>query len=448
MMGLVSDDSKKSILHSSLRFLSGTLISRLSGFVRDVLLAKTFGVHPSLAALMTAFRLSHMMRRILGEGALHSVFVPKFEALKAENPEDALCFFRDLFFHLLLVLLLVVGIGELVLGGLLHSSLLSTASLELASLISITLPSLVFIVIFSLIAAFLQCEGAFFLPGIAPLAFNLVWIGALLLLSGRGSPYDLMPWMALAIGIACFCQAFIAAMGLWRRISWQILAKAPFFPPNIRQLTYPLALGISGVAATQINSSLDYLFARAADLSGPAYLWYAMRIQQLPLALVGVSLANALLPSLSRAAKAGDMPKFRRLFSYVIRCLVAFLLPCTLAVFLFGVTFVQWIYGRGEFDQAAVLQTTYCLRAYGAGLVPMGLVMTIAPAYYALGDYKTPAKATLWAVSVGVLLNIFCIYIWKMGPVSVAAATSISAVLNCAILITSYGRGTRKPWEC
>jgi putative peptidoglycan lipid II flippase len=193
-----------------------------------------------------------------------------------------------------------------------------------------------------------------------------------------------------------------------------------------------LSLGVLGVAATQINTAIDAVFARYACLEGPAYLNYAIHLQQLPLALFGVGVASVLLPSLSRAFQAGDQNL--QLVEFVIGKAMLALIPCTAAIFVLGGASVNLIYGRGHFDLEALLQTTKCLWGYGIGLIPMALTLLLAPIFYARKDYKTPTVCSLIALGVNFVLNAIFVYWAQLGPASLACSTSIAAGVNAWLL--------------
>jgi putative peptidoglycan lipid II flippase len=196
-----------------------------------------------------------------------------------------------------------------------------------------------------------------------------------------------------------------------------------------------LFLTILGVGAVQINSALDAIFARVASLEGPAYLWYAIRLEQLPLALFGIALSSALLPPLSRAAQAGDLEKHRELLSYGFGRSFALMMSCTVALLVLGCAGVNLLYGRGDFSQEATMQTVHCLWGYSLGLVPSVFVLLLAPSFYAKKDYKTPVFASLLSVAVNIVLNALFVSVFKWGAFSIAVATSVSSFCNMAFLV-------------
>ncbi len=424
------------VFKSALHFLTGTLLSRMTGLVRDLSMAWCFGSQPAVAAFMVAFRFSNLIRRLFGEGQMSNGFIPYFETLRAQSNEKGARFFRDLFFSLSLLLILIIFAIELGLWGWLKIGV-GEDTAQILRLMMLMLPGILFICLFGLGAALLQCEKRFFLSGFAPVAFNAVWIGAVWWLKGRSADAA-MGFLSLAIVLAFFMQWAMTVPQAIRfssgALPFKEFFRPKFFSEEMRRVISPFFLGVAGIGAVQVNSALDAIFARAATLEGPAYLWYSIRIQQLPLALFGIALSSALLPPLSRASEAADWGKFRDLLhTSLIRCL-SFILPATFALFVCGAAIVNLLYGHGDFTQMATYETLLCLWGYGVGLIPAVFVLLLAPAFYAQKDFRTPTKAAIFSVLLNVLLNLFLVYVVHWGAASIAVATSVAAMFNFSYL--------------
>jgi putative peptidoglycan lipid II flippase len=427
-------DSTHSIFSSARRFLSGTLLSRITGLVRDIAMAASFGTQEAVAAFLVAFRLAHLLRRLLGEGALQTAFIPYFEKLRHDSSERACNCFKDLTVLLTFFLGLVILISLAVLQSISTWGHLSDDNQTIIHYTMLMLPSLLFICLYGLNAALLQCEKSYFIPSLAPVAFNLVWILGIFCLN-KFSISTAMSWLSLFIILACAAQ-WLATVPLTLRILRKNSNLAPLRQnlqlrsKDLRAFIKPLTLGILGVSAAQINNALDGIFARYADLSGPAFLWYAIRLQQLPLALLGIALSGALLPPLARAFKAGDLSSYRQFLEFALRRSMSLMIPITFGIFLMGDAAVYLIYGRGGFTIDSAIGTTQCLWAYGLGLIPMTLILILSPAFYAKEDYWTPTKASLFAVFLNLALNALFVMKLNLGAPSVALATSFSAWIN------------------
>jgi putative peptidoglycan lipid II flippase len=207
------------------------------------------------------------------------------------------------------------------------------------------------------------------------------------------------------------------------------------FTQELKDIVGPLMLGVIGVAAVQINSAVDVLIARFASLEGPAYLSYAHRLQQLPLALFGIAISSALMPPLTRAIKNDDYGLFRALLSVGFIRTFSLLLPGTIAIFVLGGASVNMLYGRGMFSNLSTIHTTLCLWGYGFGLVPAAFVLIMAPAFYARRDFWTPTLASILSVGLNLFLNLFMIFVLHFGAMSIAISTSVTAVFNMYFLL-------------
>ena len=423
-------DNTHTLNQSARKFFSGTFLSRCTGFLRDVITAATFGVSPAIAAFMLAFRLSHLARRIFGEGALQTAFIPQFEEIRQKHSRKGMQFFCNLALNIiaLLILLIVMVVGGL---ALLHTYV-SPETQQVVKLTMVMMPSLLFICLYGLNTALLQCERHYFISSLAPLFFNIIWIAAVL---GSSS----VTTLAIAINIACFAQ-WCATIPQTYKILAPHLPKLHFKinPRSIVSFYAPFALSLVGVIATQINSAVDPLFARYADLEGPALLWYAIRIQQLPLALFGIAISSAVMPPLSRAVQQNNLQQYRHLLTHSLKRNLLWALPATLILLFLGTPIIRLVYERGDFGDLAVAKTTLCLWGYALGLLPSACVLVMAPAFYAKKNYTVPMKASLISMGSNLILNSLFIVGFRWGPASVALSTSLCAYLNVGILLFYY----------
>ncbi len=384
---------------------------------RDMAMAFCFGSAPEIAAFMVAYRLANLFRRLLGEGNLQAGFVPHFEAARGAGREEL--FYRDISYSLAIVLLGAVAVLE---GVFALCWLTFPSWQEVISLSMWMVPGLFFICLYGLNSSYLQCQQKYFLPAVAPVAFNFVWIIACLAVSHLPKEEG-VKWLSVAVTLA-FGGQWLATV---RFRGW---GKVHLFSPEWKALLKPLSLGIVGIGAVQINSALDAIFARLADLKGPAYLWYAIRIEQLPVALFGIALSGALLPPLSRAV--GE--QYRQLLQTALRSSAALMLPCTFGILCLGGVGINLLYGHGDFSSNDVQETLFSLWGYGLGLVPSVFVLLLAASYYAQKSYRIPTIASLVSVIANVLLNALFVFGFGWGAVSIAIATSLSAMINAYVL--------------
>ncbi len=433
----MQEDCTRSVSKSALSFFSGTFLSRISGMFRDVSMAFCFGSSPAIAAFMVAFRFANLFRRLIGEGPLPAGFIPHFEALRKQSPQEGARFFRDLFFSLFFFAAIVLCLVE---GGLLmwyRLGDLEPSTQEIVRFILLMLPGVLFICLYGVSCALLQCERRFFLPGFAPVLFNVVWVAAVFFFQDS-IPLKAMEGLSVAVIIGFFLQWLLLIPSMLRYFKEHLSGiewiRCRLFSSDVRQIIKPFIWGIAGVASTQVNSALDAVFARYASLEGPAYLWYAIRIEQLPLALFGIALSSALLPPLSRAVCEQDWEKYRSLLSFAFKRSCSFMIPCVFALFTLGSAGVNLLYGRGDFTAHATQQTVFCLWGYGAGLLPAVFVLLLAPAFYAQKNFKQPMLASLFSIILNLGLTAFFVFGLKWGAISIALATSGCAVANYLLL--------------
>lgn len=414
----------QTIFRSAKGFFCGTFLSRLSGLFRDLAMAYCFGGSVEVAAFLVAYRLSNLFRRVLGEGNLQAGFIPQFERMRGEGFEKACEFYRGAAWFLGSVSGIVIGGCVGVLWAV--RGYLGESWREVADLTMWMLPGLFFICLSGLHQALMQSQKKYFVPSVLPAVFNGVWIAAAFV---SGGMRDLAIWVT----IGAVVQWSISA---WRvRMEFAGVEKRRGGAFSWRELAGPMTLGLVGTAAVQINSALDAIFARVADLSGPAYLWYAIRVEQLPLALFGLALSGALLPPLARAIREGDEGRFYAFLKAALRRGSLLIIPSTFGIFALGRVGLNFLYGHGHFEVSDVEQTAQCLWAYGAGLIPSVLVLLVTQGYYAKKKYWQAARVSLIAVAANILLNSFFVWGLKWGSVSVAIATSVSSFVNAYLLL-------------
>lgn len=395
-------------------------------------MAYAFGGGAEIAGFMVAFRFANLFRRLLGEGVLQTGFIPVYEQLKVDGARKGALLYRDAVWSVGVVALAMVIGAVFVLQ--MVGQFLNPSWKEIADLTAVMLPSLFWISLFGLDAAVLQAEKKTFWAGVAPALFNFGMLGFAFVAMGSSNSMRM-----LSIGVVCsFALQWMLAS--WQaRESWREALNIrewlspQLFSVDVRRMLGAVGLGVVGIGATQLNSALDAIFARISDPSGPAYLWYAIRLYQLPLALVGIALSSALLPSLVRRNLEGEV-EAKDLLQGVVEKGMELILICAFALIAFAQSGVNLLFGHGHFGPHEVEQTVFCLWAYGIGFVPSALVLLFAQSYYAKRTFAAPVKASLISVAFHVCLNILLVFGFHLGAVSVALSTSSGALLNCYLL--------------
>ncbi|KKK93270.1 hypothetical protein LCGC14_2694560, partial [marine sediment metagenome] len=269
------------------------------------------------------------------------------------------------------------------------------------------------------------------------MAFNLIWIFSCIIFRNLIDE-KFVYVLATSIVFAFFFQYFTTAFSSFKIISKELkiseILKPKLFTSDIKKLIKPIFLSILGIGAVQINSALDAAFAIFAEKSGPAYLWYAIRVYQLPLALFGIAISSAILPPLARAYKLDDFQNFKRFLNLAFLKSFSLMLISSFALILIGPSLINLLFARGAFKLDAIINTSYSLFGYSIGLLFATFVMIISQAFYAKKEYFIPTIASISSVFFNILLNSIFIFVFHMKSASVAIATSISAILNFLIL--------------
>ena len=431
-------DSFQAVSRSALKFSAGTFLSRITGMVREQVTAFIFGTSALIAAFMIAYRFALTLRRLLGENALLAGFVPHFEEIHAKSPKDAALFFRDVQYSLIALLLGVLVLIEGTLFIVLHTATLAATTQEILVLTMFITPSLFFLSLYALSSALLQCTKRFFLPALAPALFNVTWIGVVSFVYLTGGESSVMG-LAICTLAAFFVQWALlvpSTVGFLKSfLSMDEMRQMRLFSPEFRELFRSITVTMIGLGAIQINGLLDTIFARIASLEGPAFMYYATRLYQLPVSLIGISLSSAILPSLARALEAKEHEHFKRLLTTSLRRAASFTIPMTFALLTLSDSAISFLFYRGNFDANSVFNTTQCLWALGIGLVPATFSLLLAQPFYAQKNYRIPTLASLYSVGINIGLNfIFTLY-FEWGAASIAIATSIASAFSTIYLL-------------
>ena len=412
-----------------------TLISRILGFVRDVLVAAILGAGPVADAFFVAFRFPNLFRRLFAEGAFSAAFVPLFSrVLESEGREEARAFAAQAMAVLFWALLAFVSVIEmampLVMLGFAPGFAADPAKFDLAVLLTrITFPYLLFISLVSLMAGVLNSLGRFWAAAATPILLNLSLIGALIGLANvLDTPAHALAWGVAGAGLAQFVWLFVHV----RRAGMRLGIGRPRLSPRVRSLVRRIIPVAVGAGIYQINLLIDTIIASLLPSGSVSYLFYADRVNQLPLGVVGVAVGTALLPMLSRqvqggeAAAAADSQNRALEFSFLLT------LPAAAALMVIAEPVIGVLFERGQFGAPQVQATAAALAVYASGLPAYVLVKTLTPGFFAREDTATPVKVAAVCMAANLVLNLLL-----MGPllhVGIALATSLSAWLNAGLL--------------
>jgi putative peptidoglycan lipid II flippase len=382
-----------------------TLVSRIAGFVRDVMMAAYLGAGPVAEAFLIAFSLPNMFRRFFAEGAFNLAFVPMF-AKKVEAGDDPEGFARDAWAMMTAILLGVTLLGLLAMPWLVLAMAAGFAGderFDLAVLFGrITFPYILFISLVALLSGVLNATGRFINTSAVPVLMNLVFIAAMLLADRAGWDMGLtLAWATPVTGIAQL------AMTLWstRRAGFRFPLRRPRLTPELRRLAVIAAPAVLAGGVVQINLIVGRQVASFTE-GAIAWLSYADRLYQLPLGVVGIAVGVVLLPDLSRRLRAGDGEGGRASFNRAAEFALALTLPAAVALVAIAQPIVAVLFERGAFGPADTAQTALAVAVYGAGLPAFVLHKVYQPLFYAREDTRRPFVYALVAMVVNAALAI------------------------------------------
>jgi putative peptidoglycan lipid II flippase len=427
-------------LFRSLATVGGyTGISRILGFLRDILIAAAVGTGPVADAFFVAFRLPNLFRRLFAEGAFNAAFVPLFARRLEEGGEAAARAFAE---HSLAVLLstvlMLTALAMAFMPWLMYVLAPGFAAepekFELAVQFSrITFPYLLFMALVALFGGVLNSLYKFAAAAAAPILLNIVFIGALLLiLPVTGQPGHVLAWSVAAAGIGQFLLLAIAA----QRAGMALSLPRPRLTPGVKRLLKLMVPGIASAGAMQINLTVGTIIA-SLQAGAVSYLYYADRVYQLPLGLIGVAFGIVLLPELSRKLRAGADGAAMYSLNRGLELSLLLTLPAALALAVIPWPIVIVLFERGAFDRAASDATAWALAAYAFGLPAFVLTKILQPAFYAREDTVTPLKMAVAGVVANIVLSLLFFWLLRgqgFGHVGLAMATSLAAWLTVLLL--------------
>jgi putative peptidoglycan lipid II flippase len=421
-----------------------TMASRVMGFVRDIMIAALAGTGPVADAFFIALRVPNLFRRLFGEGAFNAAFVPEFSGILAtDGPEPAKAFAEQAIAVLAFWLVVLTIAGEVFMPQLMRllapgfMAVPGKAELTVA-LARITFPYVLLICLAALLSGVLNGLDRFAAAAAAPLLFNTVSIAAMLLLT------PLVPTvghsLAWGVTISGVLQLALLAWAV-RRAGMALHIPRPRLTPQMRTLLSRMAPGLLGAGVTQLNLAVDVIIVSLLPPGSASLLYYADRVNQLPLGVIGTAVGTALLPLLSRQARAGDRRAAIDTLNRALEVSLVLTLPAALALAVAGGPIMLVLFGRGAFDAEAAELASQALAAYAFGLPAFVVLKVLVPAFFAHGDTSTPVKVGFAAIALNLALNLaFMVPLRHMGP---ALATSVSAIFNVimlGILLTRRGQ--------
>ena len=417
-----------------------TAASRVLGFVRDILIAQVVGAAPVADAFFVAFRIPNMFRRIFGEGAFNAAFVPLFSRRLEEEgqaaargfAEETLAVFVAVLFALTVVAMIAMPWLMLVMApGFLDDPGKFDLTVELSV---IAFPYLLFMALMAFYGGVLNSMRRFMAAAAAPILLNVFFIVALLaIIPFTDWTGQTMAWTVAAAGVA---QFLVVAVAL-DRAGIGLRLRLPRITPGVKRLIVLMIPGVLSAAVLQINLVVGTIIASFQD-GAVSYLYYADRMYQLPLGLIGIGFGIVLLPELSRRLRAGDDAGAMDSMNRGIEFAMLLTVPAALALMVIAEPIIVVLFERGAFDREASRATAWALVAFSAGLPAYVLVKILQPGFFSREDMVTPLRYAAVSVAVNIVFSLALFF--PLGHVGIALATAIAAWVNTAMLFVALRR--------
>lgn len=432
---MTSLERKSHIIKAAGLMSIATFISRILGYVKDMILAGIFGATGTADSFFVAFRIPNLLRELFAEGSMSSAFIPVLTEYRTKHgEEEAKRLIRTTFTFIF------IFVGLICVAGIIFSpaivSIIAPGFIPVASKFSLTvvltrimLPFLLFISLAALIMGALNVKRIFFIPSLAPAMLNITIIITVLFLVQRMS----QPIIAVAIGVALggFVQ-FAFQLPSFFKNGYSLIPLYDLKNPGLKKMAILILPATAGMAVAQINIFVSTILASYLSEGSITYLYYSMRLIQFPIGIFGVAMGMAVLPTLSEHSVKGDYGKLGEDFSFALRLLFFITIPAMSGLIALNEPIVNLLFQRGKFDYAATIGTSYALVFYSLGIWSIVGVRVITSCFYSMQDTKTPVKVAILAVSMNILLSIVLMnFLSYMG---LALANSLASWINISVL--------------
>ena len=426
----------KQLFKSTVVVGSMTLISRILGFIRDMLIAHLFGVDSATDAFFVAFKVPNFLRRLYTEGAFAHAFVPVLSDYKKRGNKASLKQFIDktagtLSVFLLLITLIGVVAAPVLIMLLAPGFMWQGSQYELSvQLLQITFPYLFFIALVAFASSILNAYEQFAIPALTPVFMNICMIAAAIWLAPlMDKPVTALAWGVFATGIVQLSFQFPALI----RLGLMPKLRLGFDDSGVKRVINLLLPAIFSVSVTQINLLLDTLIASFLTVGSVSWLYYSDRLVEFPLGILGIALATVILPSLSKSHAAEDLTAFSNSLDWGLRLVVLIGLPATIGLLLLAEPMLSTLFQYNEFGVNDVHFAGQSLKAYSLGLLGFILIKILVPGFTSRGDMKTPVRYGVYAMIVSLGLNV--VLVFPLAHAGLALATSLGAFFNAALLL-------------
>jgi putative peptidoglycan lipid II flippase len=423
-------------MYRSLLSVGGfTLISRITGFMRDMIMAYVMAPGPLSDAFFVAFRLPNHFRTIFAEGAYNAAFIPLYSSLRTEGEANAQAFARtmmgwQLAIQLILLVLALVGmpwVVAILAPGFVDDPAQMASATELTR---ITFGCLLCVALVTHLGGVLNAEKKFWAAAAAPVLLNITMSIALGVAWLFPSAAHAASWGVLAGGIV---QLMLLANASWA-VGLPVLPSWPSLSKDVVEFFKRFGPATIGAAGVQIAMFADTIFASFLGSGAYTSLYYADRVNQLPMGVIAIALGTVLLPELSKSIGVGDQQRATRSFNRATEIGLLLTLPCTAAFLVIPDAIMHGLFARGAFNAEAANAAGAVLLAYASGLPAFVMLRTVTPLFHARGDTRTPVVATGLSILVNLALKVLFVMHLAMGVEGLALATALGTWVNLLIL--------------
>lgn len=424
---------------------AATLISRILAMFREMVMSSYFGAGLFTDAFNVAFRVPNLLRDLFAEGALSSAFIPTFIRTLTHEGRDRAWMLANRVINALIVILglftLLIYFGAKWFVYLLAASYARVPhKMELTiQMTRIMSPFLLCVALAAVVMGMLNAFGSFFVPAMAPSAFNICCILAGIFLSPYMPRFGLDPVVSMAIGaLVGGAGQFLAQIPTAYGMGYRYHFTLDFSDPAMRYMAKLMLPAVIGLSATQINILVDSQLAASYGNGPVSWLSYAFRLMQLPIGLFGVAIATATLATVSHHAAHQALEKLQATVSSSLRLAACLTFPSTVGLIIFREEVIRLLYQRGLFHQSDTIQTGKVLMLYATALFAFSAIKILVPTFYALNDTRTPVRTSF--ISVGVKVAINFLLVLPLGYLGLAMATALASWLNLVLLLHSLRR--------